>query len=129
MTAASVKWDDYWVAYERDNPDVASLARKLCGYQHPNLDPDTLITVNECVRGPRDTWVLPRHAAPLWSRWVSDAMLIRSHRKPEPVAFTDRESGDWLGFRSPEPSRQLVHSVRFADGSVFDAVNGWRKST
>jgi hypothetical protein len=48
-----------------------------------------------------------------------------------PVEFTTHEGGMWLpwagrGCLNKAPTGAVVHSVRFEDGSVFDAVNGWR---
>lgn len=49
--------------------------------------------------------------------------------KPRPLSYTTKEGGDWLPW-NPRGSRgAFVHAVAFDDGSVFDAVNGWRTKT
>jgi hypothetical protein len=48
--------------------------------------------------------------------------------KPKTVAVTLAEGGDWHAFplgRRFGPGKQ-VHSIKFSDGSEWDAVNGWR---
>lgn len=43
---------------------------------------------------------------------------------PKPTHFTRYEGGPWIEWGKPVVA---VHSVKFADGSEFDCVNGWRK--
>ena len=45
--------------------------------------------------------------------------------KPATVAIAEREGGQWLPF--PHRTVQRVHAIRFSDGSVWDAINGWRQ--
>lgn len=49
--------------------------------------------------------------------------------KPKPVFMTRTEGGPWLPFDRDVGRESLVHSILFEDGSVFDAVNGWREGT
>lgn len=48
------------------------------------------------------------------------------------VAVTLEECGQWIPFeqiqgkRPPSPKGWLVHSIKFDDGRVWDAYNGWR---
>lgn len=54
--------------------------------------------------------------------------------KPQPVAYTSHEGGVWQAWKQftpgsaewRDPERGRIHSIKFDDGSVFDAVNGWR---
>lgn len=54
----------------------------------------------------------------------------------EPVALLEREGGEWVRFhrRDEWPVRYRksnppkVHGILFADGRVFDTVNGFRPS-
>lgn len=50
----------------------------------------------------------------------------------QPIAVTDREGGVWIPWE--RWSKQdwpkvdtLIHSIMFDDGSIFDAINGWRQ--
>lgn len=43
---------------------------------------------------------------------------------PTPLAILDYEGGRWQPWKTHAGSN--VHAVLFADGSVFDVVNGWR---
>ena len=43
-----------------------------------------------------------------------------------PVAYTEREGGAWLHY--PDlADMPRVHAVKFANGAIWDEVNGWRK--
>jgi hypothetical protein len=49
----------------------------------------------------------------------------------EAVAVTAEEGGKWHPFKpfrdTHEPNRiRTVHAIKFADGSIWDAVNGFR---
>jgi hypothetical protein len=46
--------------------------------------------------------------------------------KPKPIKYTTLDGGVWQLWRD-DVQRLHVHAVMFEDGSVFDAVNGWRK--
>lgn len=49
---------------------------------------------------------------------------------PEAFAVTFEEGGDWVPFPCKHLNKEggiLVHSIRFNDGSVWDAYNGWRR--
>ena len=51
--------------------------------------------------------------------------------KPQPHCVTETEGGDWIPWlvwkRIPSSLRsKVVHAIMFDDGSVWDAVNGWR---
>ena len=49
------------------------------------------------------------------------------------VAVTYEEGGEWLPFekwkRPPTRKGTLVHSIRFDNGAVWDAYNGWRPNS
>jgi hypothetical protein len=46
---------------------------------------------------------------------------------PQTVEFTREEGGDWEPFKNHQRNGDnRVHSIRFADGRVWDAYNGWR---
>lgn len=50
---------------------------------------------------------------------------------PEPVLYTIREGGDWFAWpmrHTINGEQRRIHAVKFADGSIFDALNGWRPS-
>jgi hypothetical protein len=47
--------------------------------------------------------------------------------KPEPVKYTSDEGGEWHEWRYQYVPQTSFHAVMFEDGSVFDAINGWRK--
>lgn len=51
-------------------------------------------------------------------------------QKPKPVAFTVKDGGDWYDWGGwPQDRRERgIHAIKFDDGSIFDAVNGWRKT-
>jgi len=56
---------------------------------------------------------------------------MTQYSSPSPtVAVTSREGGEWIDFmewvRSRVNHESLIHSIKFADGSIWDAVNGWR---
>ena len=51
----------------------------------------------------------------------------------EPVAFTIMEGGEWYEFWRDVNKKSVgpgytIHAVKFANGAIFDAVNGWRKN-
>lgn len=48
--------------------------------------------------------------------------------RPRTVAITREEGGRWIPFEIWETGREcgLVHSIKFEDGSIWDAINGWR---
>ena len=55
-------------------------------------------------------------------------------KKPETVAISIEEGAGWLPFiraidwKPPTRSRpNQVHAIKFSDGSIWDAANGWRK--
>jgi hypothetical protein len=57
-------------------------------------------------------------------------------KKPKTVEILLEEGSDWLPFikanawRAPTRSRpNQVHAIRFDDGSIWDAANGWRLPT
>ncbi len=41
---------------------------------------------------------------------------------PKTVAVTSEEGGYWL----PLGAVSTVHSIKFSDGRIWDAINGWR---
>lgn len=49
---------------------------------------------------------------------------------PETVATSPIEGDPWVPFvphtRPPDHRGNLVHAIKFADGSIWDAYNGWR---
>ena len=49
---------------------------------------------------------------------------------PETVAISRYEGGEWADFvPHVRPETHLghqVHAIKFADGSIWDAYNGWR---
>jgi hypothetical protein len=52
--------------------------------------------------------------------------------RPKAQAVTFSEGGNWVSFPCRErntPQGILVHSIKFDDGSIWDAYNGWRPST
>lgn len=54
------------------------------------------------------------------------------NEKPQPIEYTIHEAGRWLRWEywkpgSPERNADTFHAVRFADGSIFDTINGWRE--
>jgi hypothetical protein len=51
--------------------------------------------------------------------------------KPKATHVTLSEGGVWLTFPCHEhngPEGIRVHAIKFDDGSVWDAYNGWRRS-
>lgn len=48
--------------------------------------------------------------------------------KPKPVEFTTKECGEWMAWDEEVTARRglAIHSVKFSDGAIFDATNGWR---
>ncbi len=58
----------------------------------------------------------------------------RNSQLPAPTHFTMIEGGKWhpwgdVNFRRTKRRGMegiLAHSIKFADGTVFDMVNGWR---
>jgi hypothetical protein len=50
--------------------------------------------------------------------------------KPNPVKFTSIEGGEWMDWEYWHKGDRIrvdrVHAVLFEDGSVFDALSGWR---
>lgn len=44
--------------------------------------------------------------------------------KPRTVAVTYEDHGEWVPFR--EGVHRHVHAIKFSDGSIWDAHNGWR---
>lgn len=49
-------------------------------------------------------------------------MLEEKHEKT--MAVTDKEGGDWVDFADFRGG--VIHSVKFADGQIWDCINGWR---
>lgn len=58
--------------------------------------------------------------------------VAQGEPRPNPVAFTFIEGGHWIPWDDPQrptsngPESIRIHSIRFEDGSEFDALNGWR---
>ena len=55
----------------------------------------------------------------------------RPHKdKPRPEAVSLYEGTEWKDFPLTTPNTgrddRRVHAIKFSDGSVWDAVNGWR---
>lgn len=50
-------------------------------------------------------------------------------KKPKTVAVTTQQGGEWIPFEDFRDfwNNSKVHSIKFADGSMWDAVNGWRE--
>lgn len=46
--------------------------------------------------------------------------------RPKPIEYTTREGGPWFSWSGMNPKRTAIHAIRFDDGFIFDAVNGWR---
>lgn len=44
--------------------------------------------------------------------------------KPRTVAVTYEDHGEWVPFK--EGVHRYVHAIKFSDGSIWDAHNGWR---
>jgi hypothetical protein len=57
------------------------------------------------------------------------------NEQPKAVAVTFEEGGPWIPFvpywHPLYDSRdgRVVHAIKFADGSIWDAVNGWHTPT
>jgi hypothetical protein len=53
-------------------------------------------------------------------------------KKPQPIWYTTVEGGEWLPWTKNWEDRRAghpgarIHSIMLEDGSVFDALNGWR---
>ena len=47
--------------------------------------------------------------------------------KPLTVAVALGEGEEWQPFEPRNHARHAVHAIKFADGSIWDAFNGWRK--
>lgn len=50
--------------------------------------------------------------------------------KQKPTHITIREGTSWITWDQWQKIRDIyegrIHSIKFEDGNVFDAVNGWR---
>jgi hypothetical protein len=46
----------------------------------------------------------------------------------QPIKYTVHEGGEWLRWKQGQKGygESRLHSIMFADGSIFDAVSGWR---
>lgn len=49
--------------------------------------------------------------------------------KPKPIRFTLDESGRWYNWENAELTPIRISAVEFEDGSIFDAVTGWREKS
>ena len=47
---------------------------------------------------------------------------------PRTVAVTLEEGGEWWPFASGGHVGKVIHSIKFEDGRIWDAINGWRPS-
>ncbi len=49
-------------------------------------------------------------------------------KMPKTLAITLVEGGPWVFFDDMAPLERpdVVHAIRFADGSIWDTKNGWR---
>lgn len=49
-------------------------------------------------------------------------------RHSRTVAITQVEGGDWIPFKRLKyvHPHNLVHAIKFRDGSIWDVTNGWR---
>lgn len=48
-------------------------------------------------------------------------------KAPKTIAVTISEGGEWILFSKFRTLKYgQVHSIKFSNGSVWDAVNGWR---
>ncbi len=60
-------------------------------------------------------------------------MTVFFEGKPKTEFVTRVEGGEWIPFEEfteIRPRRRYdnwVHSIKFEDGSIWDAVNGWRQ--
>lgn len=66
--------------------------------------------------------------------WIGEPLPFQSEL-PQPTHYTAHEGGVWIEFKywkpggmghHPPPNHNLMHSIKFSDGSIFDTVNGWR---
>jgi hypothetical protein len=48
--------------------------------------------------------------------------------RPKPTHYTVKEGGPWLSWIEINKGN-VLHSVRFEDGSEFDVINGWRNGS
>ena len=47
---------------------------------------------------------------------------------PEPIAILHHEGDEWTPWNPKQTNTvYAIHAIRFADGSIFDVVNGWRQ--
>jgi hypothetical protein len=46
----------------------------------------------------------------------------------QPIKYALHEGGEWYPWTAGQKQRpeSRLHAIMFADGSIFDAVNGWR---
>jgi hypothetical protein len=51
---------------------------------------------------------------------------MRKVRRPEAVAFTLREGGNWIAIDNVQPG-DPVFAIAFADGTAWDIIVGWRR--
>jgi hypothetical protein len=61
---------------------------------------------------------------------ASDEPRKKACDRPKTVAITYREGTDWVDFQDHRRRGRSVfpevHSIKFSDGSIWDAINGWR---
>jgi hypothetical protein len=51
---------------------------------------------------------------------------VRKVRRPEAIAFSLREGGDWIAIDRVQLG-DPVFAIAFADGTAWDIVVGWRR--
>jgi len=60
---------------------------------------------------------------------VGQEYASRQSHRPEVVAVTLREGGEWVDWvvnKTALNQGGLVHSLKFEDGSIWDVYGGWR---
>jgi hypothetical protein len=57
-------------------------------------------------------------------QWVQEE--VKKPKRPQAVAVTLDEGGDFYKTTKGRPGFNHVHCIVFDDGSVWDALNGWR---
>lgn len=83
--------------------------------------------------------IIIKDRAHIRQRWEKHVEAARSPApdtisvpRPQPTHYAVEEGGIWLEWginRHVLPvAHKHIHSIKFSDGSIFDAVNGWRKS-
>jgi hypothetical protein len=115
---------------------LSAIQRDRAIASNPPLADTPIRATGEMVRAARHAYEITDDDDPSRDKPMEaaiDAALGLSGKEPDALFFTTREGGQWLPWSTRHSwliaDRKPLHAIKFADGSIFDVLNGWRSPT